>query len=174
MERQENELLPLVYNRLRELAHAYMKKEDGYHTLQPTALVHEAYIRLLKSQQIDWQGKTHFYAVAATQMRRILVEHARGVLAQKRGVRPTRIALDDNVSPTRERTVELIALDEALRRLARRSVRQCTVCELRLFAGMSVIEIAHVLRVSDKTVKRDWQFARPWLARELSTRTSRR
>ena len=170
--RAADRLLPLVYEKLRMLARRYMQREEGYRTLQPTALVHEAYIRLLGPQRIDWRGKTHFFAVAATQMRRILVEHARAAQAQKRGSRPTRITFNDDMAPTHERTVELIALDEALHRLARRSQRQCTVCELRLFAGMHVVEIAEVLGVSDKTVKRDWQLARAWLARELGPRTS--
>jgi RNA polymerase sigma factor (TIGR02999 family) len=166
-------LLPLVYNKLRVLAHRYMRSEEGYHTLQPTALVHEAYVRLSGSSRTEWRGKTHFFAVAATQMRRVLVEHARAARAQKRGSRPTRVTFEDNMAPTLERTVEVIALDEALHRLAKRSPRQCTVCELRLFAGMLVSEIAAVLGVSDKTVKRDWRLARAWLARELATGRSR-
>ena len=163
-----HKLISVVYEKLRVLAHRYMKRENGYHTLQPTALVNEACVRVLATKAPGWRGKTHLFAVAATQMRRILVEHARAARTKKRGGRPAGITLDENVAPTVDRTVELLALDEALRRLERRSRRQSQVCELRLFAGMLVTEVAEVLGVSDKTVKRDWQLARAWLARELS------
>ena len=166
------ELLPMVYDQLRALAHRYLDDENGYHTLQPTALVHEAYVRLIRIDRIDWNGKTHFFAMAATQMRRILVEHARRAQAQKRGGKRLRVTLPERVGRTREPSLDLFALDQALEKLAEVSPRQCRVAELRLFSGMLVDETANVLGVSPRTVKKDWQMARAWLARELSPRRS--
>ena len=164
---EADRLLPLIYDRLRGLARRYMKYESGYQTIEPTALVHEAYMRLIDITRVDWQGKNHFYAMAARQMRRILVERARAAGAQKRGAKAHRVTMRDDVDPRAELSLDLIALDEALARLAEESPRQSKVVELRLFAGMLVEEIAHVLGVSDRTVKQDWKVARAWLATEL-------
>jgi RNA polymerase sigma factor (TIGR02999 family) len=145
-----------------------MRQERSDHTLQPTALVHEAYIRMIDVDRIDWQGKTHFFAIAARQMRRVLIEHARKAGAQKRGARPQMISLDENLAVTEERTVDLLALDEALEKLAGRNERHAQVAELRFLAGMSEKETAFALQVSERTVREDWRVARAWLARELS------
>jgi RNA polymerase sigma-70 factor (ECF subfamily) len=161
-------LLPLVYDKLRHLAAGYLRRERVDHTLQPTALVHEAYLRLIDSSRIDWQGKTHFLAVAATQMRRVLADHARARHARKRaGGR--KMTLKSDLAIQDEAPVDMLALDEALERLARNSPRQSRVVELRFFGGLSVEETAQVLDVSPSTVKGDWRVAKAWLARELST-----
>jgi RNA polymerase sigma factor (TIGR02999 family) len=161
-------LLPLVYDELRALAGAYMREERPDHTLQPTALVHEAFIRLIDITRVDWHGKSHFVAMAATQMRRVLVEHARARRAQKRGSDPRKVTLDENVAITPEHTLDPIAFDEALDKLAIESRRQSRVAELRCFAGLGVKEAAYILGVSETTVKRDWRVARAWLRRELA------
>lgn len=161
-------LLPLVYDELRRLARRYLESESSYRTLEPTALVHEAYLRLIRLDRIDWHGKTHLFAMAASQMRRILVERARAISARKRGSRPRRITLDFEGEPTPgRRLVDMLALDEAMQRLEARSTRQARVAEMHVFSGMQVDEIAAVLSVSERTVKRDWSVARAWLAREL-------
>jgi len=164
------ELIPLVYDRLRSLARHYLANERPGHTLRPTELVHEAYLRLAGGDGIAWQGKTHFYAVAATQMRRILVEHARAGLRQKRGGRPQRVTLSENVMRIPAISVDVLALHEALIRLARRHERQGRVAELRLFSGMLVREVAKTLDVSEATVKGDWRVAKAWLLKELRVR----
>ena len=161
-------LVPLIYDKLRLLARRYLNNERGYQTIEPTALVHEAYMRLVDITRIDWRGKNHFYAMAARQMRRILVERARAAGAAKRGARAQRVTLRDDVGVRQQLPLDLIALDSALEKLATESPRQSRVVELRLFAGMLVEEIAHVLDVSDRTVKQDWKVARAWLAAELS------
>lgn len=163
-----DELLPQVYDNLRSVARRYLSREPACVTIRPTTLVHEAYVRLAGRTSIDWQGKTHVLAVAATEMRRILVEHARAAQAQKRGGRPQRLTLDDQHLLDHGRTVELLSLDASLQALEERSSRQARVVELRVFSGMLVREIAHVLDVSERTVKGDWQMARAWLARELA------
>jgi RNA polymerase sigma factor (TIGR02999 family) len=160
-----SELLPLVYDNLRARAGKYMQAERPGHTLQPTALVHEAYVRMIDITRIDWQGKTHFFAMAATQMRRLLVEHARARGAQKRAV--DKMTLDENVDFATDPNLDVLALDEALTKLSAESDRQCRVAELRFFAGLSVEETAQALGVSERTVKQDWRFARVWLLREL-------
>jgi len=161
------ELMPLVYDELRQLAAHYMKGERGGHTLQATALVNEAYVRLIDITRIDWQGKTHFFAMAATQMRRILVDHARAKRAGKRGGQKVTLneadALDFGVS------IDLLALDEALDKLAKKNARCCQVAELRLFAGLSVEETAYALGVSERTVKSDWRLARARLMQHLES-----
>lgn len=164
-------LTPQVYGQLRALARRYLSGEHGYNTLQPTALVHEAYIRMADIERIEWSGKTHFFAMAARQMRRILVEHARAVSAQKRWGKQRRVTLQDGSAMTAERSLDLLALEEALNRLADRSERQSRVAELRLFAGMNAVDTAHVLGVSERTVREDWRVARAWLARELQSRS---
>lgn len=162
-----NELLPLVYRELRHQAARYLRGEGRGHTLQPTALVHEAYLRLIENPNIQWQNRAHFCAVAARLMRRILVDHARTRGAQKRGGAATRVTLDDPASPAEPRFVDLLILDESLSRLADRDARQAQIVELRVFGGLSVDEAAGVLDVSPRTVKSDWQMARAWLTREL-------
>jgi RNA polymerase sigma factor (TIGR02999 family) len=163
-----SELLPLVYNKLRALAAGYMRSERSDHSLQPTAVVHEAYLRLIDDERVSWQGKTHFFAVAATQMRRILTEHARARHARKRGGGARKVKLDDTMAVTTVGVVDMLALDEALDRLAGESPRQVRVVELRFFGGLSVEETAQFLEVSTSTVKGDWRVARAWLAHELS------
>jgi RNA polymerase sigma factor (TIGR02999 family) len=165
--RVASELLPLVYEKLRALAAGYMRAERPDHSLQPTAVVHEAYLRLVGGASVDWQGKAHFFAVAATQMRRVLAEHARARHARKRGGSARRVKLDDTMAVTTAGTVDMLALDEALDRLAGESPRQVRVVELRFFGGLSVEETARFLAVSPSTVKGDWRVARAWLAREL-------
>ncbi len=159
--------MPQVYDELRAIAGRYMQGERGEHTLQPTALVHEAYLRLTDIEQIDWQSRNHFLAMAATQMRRVLVNHARDRRAQKRGGGQTLITLDENAAVAAVDTLEMLALDEALQGLAAVSPRQARVAEMRLFAGLQMEEIAGVLDVSDRTIKADWRVARAWLRREL-------
>jgi RNA polymerase sigma factor (TIGR02999 family) len=166
--RAADELLPLVYRELRALAAHYLRGERPGATLQPTALVHEAYLRLVDQERIDWQGKTHFYAMAATQMRRILVERARARDAVKRGGGGRRVTLTEALASTADPSVELLALDQALVRLAARSPRQAQVAELRLFAGLLPRETALCLGVSERTIKEDWRVARSWLMKELA------
>ena len=161
------QLLPKVYDKLRSLAAKYMRQERPGHTLQATALVHEAYIRLIDIDRMDWQGKTHFYAMAARQMRRLLVEHARTASARKRGSRGQKVTLDEGHAIDSGEPLETLALDEALTGLAKRHPRQADVAELRLFAGLEVKEVAFVLGVSERTVKGDWRLARAWLMRQL-------
>ncbi len=165
--RAASRLVPLVYDELRAIASRYMRRERADHTLQPTALVHEAYLRLIDVDRIDWQGRTHFLAVAARQMRRILINHARDRRAGKRGGGRTMVTLVDDVVAAPSQTVELLVLTEALEKLGEESPRQCRVAEMRLFAGLKVAEIAHLLEVSERTVKQDWTVARAWLRRAL-------
>ena len=162
-----NELLPFIYEELRKLAARYVRREQPGISLQPTELVHEAYLRLIDISRIDWKGKSHFYAMAAVQMRRLLIERARRARAQKRGGGARRRSLHDDAALVPGASVEVLALDEALVRFANRHARQARVAELRLFAGMTVKEVAHVLDVSEATVKNDWRFARAWLSRAL-------
>lgn len=162
-----DELLPLVYQELRLLARRYMQREGPDHTLQPTALVHEAYVRLTEGTEADWRGKTHFYAVAARQMKRVLIDHARAGAAEKRGGSRVRVELHDRMAAAEQRPLESLALAQALERLAARSERQSRVAELRLFSDLRVEEIAQVLGVSARTVKQDWRVARAWLSRTL-------
>jgi len=165
--RAAEELVPLIYDDLRALARRYMQRERTG-TIQPTALVHEAYLRMIDIERMDWNGKTHFFAMAAIQMRRILVERARAAGAQKRGGRPERVTLSDEHASPAEIPLDFLDLDEALGRLEQSSPRQCRVSELRLFGGLTVSETAHVLGVSERTVKADWRVARAWLSTELA------
>ena len=166
--RDADRLLLMVYDELRSLARRYLDAERSYQTLQPTALVHEAYLRLVKLDRMEWKDKTHFLAMAATQMRRILVERARAASARRRGSRPRRITLDSESDLTEERRpLDLLALDEALRKLGERSARQARVAEMHVFSGMQMDEIGAFLSLSERTIKRDWRFARAWLTREL-------
>jgi RNA polymerase sigma factor (TIGR02999 family) len=166
----ESELATEVYDELRRLAARYMRRERNDHTLQPTALVHEAFLKLFEFRDIDWQGRAHFFAVASRMMRRVLVDHARRIHAGKRGGDRGDVPLDSAFLYAEERPAELIALDEALQRLSELDPRQCRVVELRFFGGLSVEEAAEVLGVSERTIKREWGVARAWLYGELSKR----
>lgn len=162
------QLLPLVYSELRRLAEARMRRERPDHTLQATELVHEAWLRLMGGQLPDWRDRTHFFAVAARAMRRLLVDHARSRGYAKRGGGARRISLDAVAELSAEGSQDLIDLDEALDRLAALDSRQHQVVELRFFGGLSVEETAAALGVSEMTVKRDWRTARAWLYAELA------
>lgn len=164
-----NELMPLVYQELRKLASSYLRREKPGHTLQPTALIHEAYLRLVDQNSPQWESRAHFYAVAARLMRQILVDHARARIAAKRGgAGGQKIPLDEAPAiPTINNAAELLALDEALRKLASFDERKCRVIEMRSFAGMSVEETALALGISEPTVKRETRLAQSWLKREL-------
>ena len=164
-----SELIPIVYKELRSLAAAYMRKERPSHTLQPTALVHEAYLALARSTRMSLKGKTHFVAIAAIQMRRVLVDHARRRNAKKRGGDWQRITLDEKVAVTPEGTVDLLVLDGALDRLAELSPRQSRIAVYRLFGELGEREIAELLELSERTVRGEWKVAKTWLARELSS-----
>lgn len=162
-------LVPLIYDDLRALAASYMRNEPADHTLQPTALVHEAFLRLVDTDRVEWRTRAHFMAVAARTMRRILVDHARRRRAAKRGG-GRKVTLVEGLAFSEPRPFDLVALDEALIKLMGIDERQSSVVELRFFGGLAVEEIAEVLEVSTATVKRDWRFARAWLLRELSTK----
>lgn len=161
-------LTPLVEAELRRRAHRYMRGERAGHTLQTTALVNEAYLRLVDSQNVRWQNRAHFFAVSAQLMRRILVDFARSRGYQKRGGGAQHVELDEAAVVADDRGAELVALDEALDALAELNKRQSQVVELRYFGGLSNGEIAEVLKVSEATVRLDWTHARAWLRRELS------
>lgn len=161
------ELLPLIYDKLRLLAGQYMRNEGGYQTLQPTALVHEAYLRLADMDRMEWKDKTHFYAMAATAMRRVLIDRARAAKASKRGAKPVRVVLTEGLLATRTSALDLLTLDQSLSRLARESSRQAAVAELKLFSGMRIDEVAFALSISATTVKQEWRVARAWLAADL-------
>ena len=163
-------LLPLVYQELRRLAKSYMRKENAAYTLQPTALVHEAFFKLVDQKNVEWQNRAHFFGVAAQLMRRILIDHARNKHALKRGGTQAKIAFDEGVhwQAAEEGAPDLLALDEALTRLAALDERQSRVVELRYFGGLSIEEVAEVTKTSPATVKRDWALAKAWLHRELS------
>ncbi len=164
----EDSLYQLVYDELKRIARQYLRKEREGHTLQPTALVHEAYLRMIDQTRVTWQNRAQFYGVAATMMRRILVNHARGLATDKRGGGIQRLSLDEaNFSPG-ENAADLLELDEALVRLAELDQRKSRVVELLYFGGLENKEAAEVLSVSEKTVQRDWQMARSWLYRELA------
>jgi len=165
------ELFRLVYGELRRLAQRFMAGERRDHTLQPTALVHEAYLRLVDSSRVSWKGRTHFFAVGARVMRNILVDHARAHHRVKRGAGWRRVTLAEEVLPEATPTLDqeqLLALDQALQRLAQLDEREAHIVELRYFAGLTVAEIADLLGVSKRTVEADWTHARAWLLRELA------
>lgn len=164
-----NRLMMLVYDEMRKLAATYLRNQRSDHTLQPTALVHEAYLKLIDVSQVDWQDRAHFFAVAAQTMRHILVDHARAVAADKRGGGAQRIALDEAVSFANEKDVDLLALDEALQKLAQQDEQQGRIIELRFFGGLTVEETAEVLGISPATVKREWATARAWLYRRMKS-----
>ncbi len=164
-----DEIMPLVYDELRRLARGYLRRERGGHTLQPTALVHEAYLRLVDDTQIQWQSRAHFYGVAARVMRRVLVDHARQQAAAKRGGGAAAIPLEDAMGVLHEPGggIDLLALDDALTSLAQSYPRQSKVVELKFFGGMASHEIGEIMQISERSVVRDWEFARCWLKRSL-------
>jgi RNA polymerase sigma factor (TIGR02999 family) len=165
------ELLPHVYDELRQLARRYLSRERPGHTLQPTALVHEAYIKLVDQSKVDWQGRTHFFAVGAKVMRHLLIDHARAKGRQKRGGDRQKVTLADGLTPFKGGELdveELLTLNEGLDRLAELDERQAKVVELRFFGGLTVPETALVIGVSERTVEGDWAHARAWLKRELA------
>ena len=164
----EAKLVPLVYTQLRRLAAHYLRQERPDHTLQPTALVHEAYLRLVEQRRVQWQSRAHFFGVAAQLMRRILVDYARERQAGKRAGIERRISLEQVLVFSQEKSGKLIALDEALQRLAQLDPRQSRIVELRFFGGLSVEETAEVVGISPRQVKRDWSVARAWLHGELT------
>jgi len=163
-------LMPLVYEELRRVAARHMRHQREGHTLQTTALVNEAYLRLIDASRVQWQNRSHFFAVSAHLMRRILVDFARSRNYQKRGGGAQAVSLDEAMIVAPERGADLLALDEALTRLQALNERQAKVVELRYFAGLSEDETAEALKVSVRTVRRDWNFARAWLHRELTGR----
>jgi len=162
-----NELIPVVYLELRRMAGHYLRQENPGHTLQPTALVHEAWLRLIDQTRVNWQNRSQFFGVAARMMRRILVDHAKTKHREKRGGDAAKLSLDDVINLSQERAADLIALDDALDELARIDERKSRVVELRYFAGFSVEETAQLLEVSPDTVMRDWKMAKAWLYQQI-------
>ena len=160
-------LLPLVYDELRRLAHHHLQAERPNHTLQSTALVHEAYLRLVGQEPLRLDNRAHFFAVASHLMREILVDYARKHLAAKRGANSLTLSLDEAIALPRKRDLNLVALDDALKRLAVRDARQSRIVEMRFFGGLSIDETSEVLKVSPATVNREWTVARAWLHREI-------
>jgi RNA polymerase sigma factor (TIGR02999 family) len=162
------QLIPLVHDELRRLAHRYMGGERAGHLLQTSALVNEAYLRLIDSSRVQWQNRAHFFAVSAQLMRRVLVDFARQRNYQKRGGGALQVSLNEMIAGTTERSADLVALDDALNTLATTDERAGKVVELRFFGGLSIEETAEALKISPETVKRDWSYAKAWLLRELS------
>ena len=163
-----DKLYPLVYDELHKMARRYMKREREGHTLQTTALINEAYVRLVDQKHIHWQNRAHFFAISAQIMRRILIDHARRHDYAKRGGGAQQVSLDEVAMVAVERASSLLLLDEALNRLAEMDARRSQVVELRYFGGLNNEEIAGVLKISENTVTRDWNMARAWLYQELS------
>jgi RNA polymerase sigma factor (TIGR02999 family) len=160
-------LMPLVYEELRQLARQYLQQERPDHTLQATGLVHEAYLRLVDQSTTAWQNRAHFFGVAAQLMRRILVDYARSHRTEKRGGGWDKLAFDEALAPAAERSVDLLALDDALKDLLALDPRQSQIVELRFFGGLTNEEVGEVLDVSPRTVKREWRMAKAWLRREI-------
>jgi RNA polymerase sigma factor (TIGR02999 family) len=165
-----SKLIPLVYDELRRLAGSYMRRERVDHTLQATALVNEAYLKLIEQRAVNWQSRAHFFGVAAQLMRRILIDYARGHTREKRGGEQKKVSLDEVFLFSEQQADELLAVDDSLNLLAKMDPRQARVVELRFFAGLSVEEAAEALGVSPKTVKRDWSVAKAWLYADLKER----
>lgn len=165
-----NRLLPYVYNELHRQASRYLRRERSDHTLQTTALINEAYLKLIDQREVEWQNRAHFLAVAAQAMRRILVDYARTRKREKRGGEDVKLQLDEAAinTPANEKSIDLVALDEALTQLAEFDERQARVVELRYFSGMTEEETAEVLAISPATVRRDWNMAKAWLHRQLT------
>lgn len=162
------ELFPIVYDELRRIAAGYMRRESDGHTLQATALVNEAYFRLVDQKAVQWQNRAHFFGVAAQIMRRILCDHARARRADKRGGHQAKLSLDEALGIGTDESPDLVELDDALKLLQTINERQAKVVEMRFFGGLSVEEVAEALGASPATVKRDWTFAKAWLHKELS------
>jgi RNA polymerase sigma factor (TIGR02999 family) len=163
-----DELIPLVYPELRRLARIFMGREDSGHTLQTSALINEAYLRLVNQQEVDWQDRAHFFAVASQVMRHILVDHARRHRYGKRGGGAAHVPIDEVAIVCDERAVELIALDDALTRLAAIDERKSQIVELRFFGGLTVEETAELMKLAPITIMREWRAAKAWLGREIS------
>lgn len=161
-----DQLLPLVYHELRKIAERYLRRERSGHTLQTTALVHEAYLKLIDQRQVQWQNRAHFFGIAAQAMRRILVDHARSRQTGKRG--GLRLTLDENLDVSDERAADLLALDDALNALAALDPQKSRIVELRYFGGLSIEETAEVLGIGTATVTRQWRLARAWLYGEIN------
>lgn len=161
-------LMPLVYEELRHIARRHLSAEDPAHTLQSTALVHEAYLKLVDQRRVQWQNRAHFFAVAAQLIRRVLLDHARRRDAAKRGGPATRLTLEEGLLASRYRDVDLVSLDEALNALAELDPQQARVVEMRFFAGLTIAEAAEALGISTATVQRDWVTAKAWLFDRLS------
>lgn len=164
-----DELMTVVYNELRQIANSYLQRERPNHTLQPTALVHEVYLRIVGQENVRWQNREHFVGIAAQMMRRVLVDYARGHNREKRGGGLYKMSLAEADRLLSVKEVDLVMLDEALNKLALKHPQKSRIVELRFFGGLSIEETAKVLRVSDSTVERDWKFARAWLLREVSS-----
>ena len=165
------QLMPLVYEELRQMARHYMRRQSPGHTFQTTELIHEAYLKLDKQESRNWQNRAHFFGVAAKAMRHILVDYARKKHRHKRGGWQQRVTFSDDMAVSNENSEEIIALDDALNRLGEMDERKNRVVEMKFFGGLKVDEIAEVLKISPETVKRDWRFARTWLLRELSAQS---
>jgi RNA polymerase sigma-70 factor, ECF subfamily len=163
-----DEIFPLIYDELKRIAGGYLRNERGDHTLQPTALVHEAYLKLIDQTRVSWQNRAHFIGVAAQVMRRILVDHARGRAAEKRFGKLDKLQLDENVDKAVEMSGELVALDDALKALEKVDPPLAKLVELRYFGGLTFEETAEVMGISLRTAKRHWQLARAWLQRHLT------
>jgi RNA polymerase sigma factor (TIGR02999 family) len=162
-----NKLIPLVYDELHKLARRHLRRERSDHTLQTTALVHEAYLKLIDQREANWENRVQFFAVAAQLMRRILVDYARRHRASKRGGDVYKLSLDEALVPFEEKDAELLVLDEALDRLATIDLQQSRVVELRVFAGLTLEETAQALNISPRTVRREWSMAKAWLHRQM-------
>jgi len=163
-----DKLMPLIHEELRRLAHHYMSRERSGHTLQTTALVNEAYLRLVNRKGVHWQNRAHFFAIAAQSMRSILVDHARSLAYAKRGGGAPKISLDEAMIVSQERAAEVVALDEVLKELASFDPQQSRIVELRFFGGLTIEETAEVLELSPATIKREWSTAKAWLYHELA------
>ena len=166
-------LMPLVYDELHRMASRYLRRERQGHTLQTTALINEAYLRIVDQDRVNWQNRAHFFGVAAQMMRRILVDHARSHLYAKRGGGAQKLTLDEAIATPQERDLDLVALDDALTTLAEIDPQQSRIIELRFFGGLTIEETAEVLNISPATVKRDWNMAKAWLYGEISNRFSK-
>ena len=163
-----DKLMPLIYEELRQLARHYMNRERAGHTLQTTALVNEAYLRLINRKQVHWQNRAHFFAIAAHLMRSILVDHARSHAYAKRGGGARKIALDEALAVSQQRAADVVALDDALKRLAEIDPQQSRIVEMKFFGGLTIEETAEVLGLSPATIKREWSTAKAWLYHELN------
>ena len=166
-------LMPLVYDELHRIASRYLRRERQGHTLQTTALINEAYLRIVDQKRVNWQSRAHFFGIAAQMMRRILVDHARSHLYAKRGGGAQKLTLDEAIATPQERDFDLVALDDALTTLAQIDPQQSRIIELRFFGGLTIEETAEVIGISPATVKRDWNMAKAWLFGEISNRFSK-